>query len=69
MKKILVTGSNGQLGQSLQKIAEKNKGFQFVFTDYEALDITNKEEVLNFFWQLEPDFCINAAAYLSLIHI
>lgn len=66
MKKILVTGSNGQLGQSLQKIAEKNKGFQFVFTDYEALDITNKEEVLNFFWQLEPDFCINAAAYTAV---
>lgn len=66
MKKILVTGSNGQLGQSLQKIAEKNKGFQFVFTDYETLDITNKEEVLNFFWQLEPDFCINAAAYTAV---
>ena len=66
MKKILVTGGNGQLGQSLQKIAEKNKGFQFVFTDYETLDITNKEEVLNFFWQLEPDFCINAAAYTAV---
>ena len=66
MKKILVTGANGQLGQSLQKLSQKEKAFQFLFTDSETLDITNKEEVLNFFWQNEPDFCINAAAYTAV---
>lgn len=66
MKKILVTGANGQLGQSLQKLSQKEKGFQFLFTDSETLDITNKEEVFNFFWQNEPDFCINAAAYTAV---
>lgn len=66
MKKIIVTGGNGQLGQSLQKISKKNKDFQFIFTDYDTLDITNKEKVLDFFWQTEPDFCINAAAYTAV---
>lgn len=66
MKKILVTGANGQLGQSLQKISSKFENFEFIFTDYETLDISNKEEVLNFFWQNEPHFCINAAAYTAV---
>ena len=66
MKKILVTGAIGQLGQSLQKLSQKEKAFQFLFTDSETLDITNKEEVLNFFWQNEPDVCINAAAYTAV---
>lgn len=66
MKKILVTGANGQLGQSLQKISLKIENFEFIFTDYETLDISNKERVLNFFWQNEPHFCINAAAYTAV---
>lgn len=66
MKKILVTGANGQLGQSLQKISPKFENFEFIFTDYETLDISNKEEVLNFFWQNEPQFCINSAAYTAV---
>lgn len=66
MKKILVTGSNGQLGQSLQKEASKIEGYQFLFTDSKTLDITNKEQIINYFWQNEPDYCINAAAYTAV---
>lgn len=66
MKKILVTGANGQLGQCLQKISPQFEEFEFIFTDSETLDITNKEEVNDFFWQNAPDFCINAAAYTAV---
>lgn len=66
MKKILVTGANGQLGQCLQKISSQFEEFEFIFTDSETLDITIKEEVNNFFWQNAPDFCINAAAYTAV---
>lgn len=66
MKKILVTGANGQLGQCLQKISSQFEEFEFIFTDSETLDITNKEEVNDFFWQNAPDFCINAAAYTAV---
>lgn len=66
MKKILITGANGQLGHCLQKLAPQFKEFEFIFTDYDTLDITNREDVLQFFWQNEPDFCINAAAYTAV---
>ena len=66
MKKILVTGANGQLGQCLQKISSQFEEFEFIFTDSETLDITNKKEVNDFFWQNAPDFCINAAAYTAV---
>lgn len=66
MKKILVTGANGQLGQCLQKISSQFEEFEFIFTDSETLDITIKEEVKDFFWQNAPDFCINAAAYTAV---
>ncbi len=66
MKKILVTGANGQLGQCLQKISSQFEEFEFIFTDSETLDITNKEEVNDFFWKNAPDFCINAAAYTAV---
>lgn len=63
---ILVTGGNGQLGQSLQYIASKYEDFQFVFTDAADLDITNLEECTSFFDKLNPQFCINAAAYTAV---
>ena len=66
MKKILVTGANGQLGQCLQKISSQFEEFEFIFTDSETLDITIKEEVNDLFWQNAPDFCINAAAYTAV---
>ncbi|MDD3459002.1 MAG: sugar nucleotide-binding protein, partial [Weeksellaceae bacterium] len=44
MKKILVTGANGQLGRSLKEVAGKlqDQQLQFVFMDREQLDITRK---------------------------
>lgn len=65
-KKILVTGGNGQLGQCLQKLSLDFPQFEFIFTDSNSLDITDKEAVLHFFWQNEPSVCINAAAYTAV---
>ncbi|MCA6067497.1 dTDP-4-dehydrorhamnose reductase [Chryseobacterium sp. RG1] len=67
MKKILVIGSNGQLGNCIKKIAEnfENK-YEFIFTDSQTLDITNSEQVQNFFYDNKPDFCINASAYTAV---
>lgn len=66
IKKILVTGGNGQLGNCIQKLSKNFPEFEFIFTDYDTLDITNKEDVFNFFWQNEPSVCINAAAYTAV---
>jgi dTDP-4-dehydrorhamnose reductase len=63
---VLVTGASGQLGQSLQFIAENYPDFEFVFCLSSDLDITNKENCKQIFAQSKPHFCINAAAYTAV---
>ncbi|WP_460220429.1 dTDP-4-dehydrorhamnose reductase [Psychroserpens sp. MEBiC05023] len=63
MKNILVTGANGQLGQSLKAIREKYPNLNFIFTDKTSLDITSIKEVNRFFKSNHFDWCINCAAY------
>jgi dTDP-4-dehydrorhamnose reductase len=63
---ILVTGANGQLGQSLQYIAHNHPQINFVFCDSKTLDITQKEIIESVFKANKPDFCINTAAYTAV---
>jgi dTDP-4-dehydrorhamnose reductase len=63
---ILVTGSKGQLGQSLQYIANNYPELQFVFCDSSELDITNSNNCEQVFSKFKPDYCINTAAYTAV---
>ncbi len=63
MKKILVTGSNGQLGRELHDIADTYKNFEFVWTDIHELDITNPGAINAFCTKHKFDLLINCAAY------
>ena len=63
---VLVTGSSGQLGQSLQFIAPNYPQIDFVFCDSKTLDITSLENCETIFSNYKPDFCINAAAYTAV---
>lgn len=63
---VLVTGANGQLGQSIQLIAKNHTDFQFHFFDSKTLDITNKETIDSIFSKIKPDYCINTAAYTAV---
>jgi dTDP-4-dehydrorhamnose reductase len=63
---VLVAGSSGQLGQSLQFIAKNHSAIDFVFCDSQKLDITDKLNVDTVFNETKPDFCINAAAYTAV---
>ncbi|MBN8640950.1 MAG: dTDP-4-dehydrorhamnose reductase [Flavobacteriales bacterium] len=63
---VLVTGANGQLGQSLQFISGKYTDVDFVFCDSSTLDITNLNNVTQVFSQFKPNYCINAAAYTAV---
>lgn len=63
---VLVTGANGQLGQSLQFVADKHPQIDFVFCDSKALDITVKVAIASVFNTIKPDFCINTAAYTAV---
>ena len=62
--KILLTGSDGQLGHELQcSLPEK---YSLIAVDREQLDITNSQQVMDFFAQNTPDWVINAAAYTAV---
>ena len=63
---VLVTGSNGQLGQSLQFIASQHPLIEFVFCTSSDLDITNLENCQIVFNTFKPDFCIFIAAYTAV---
>ncbi|MDF4201476.1 dTDP-4-dehydrorhamnose reductase [Maribacter sp. SA7] len=63
MKRVLVTGSNGQLGQCLHKIAPLYKGFKFIFKNSADLDITDRLSIKKNFDSNDFDYCINCAAY------
>lgn len=67
MKKIIITGGNGQLGNCIRKIApDFELDYEFIFTDSQTLDITNANLVNDFFDDHQPDFCINASAYTAV---
>ena len=68
MKKILVTGGNGQLAKSLKAlVATKSlNNYQFLFFDKTQFDITNKELIETFFFSNSIDCVINCAAYTAV---
>ena len=43
--KVLVTGSDGQLGRTLQKSCLAKNSFEWIFLPKEKLDITNINEI------------------------
>lgn len=72
---ILVTGANGQLGQSLIELSTSYQDFRYIFTDYKELDITETGALSKFFAKNEinvslfkdnPFVVINAAAYTNV---
>lgn len=66
-KKVLVTGANGQLGKTIEELyAHNTLGFEFIFASKGKLDITNKEEVSNFFEANIFNYCVNCAAYTNV---
>lgn len=71
MKKILVTGCNGQLGRAIRKEYEK-ENVEFINTDVVegegvvSLDITNIDAVLTLARETKPDVIINCAAHTNV---
>jgi len=66
MKKILVTGANGQLGKELRVLSKYFSEYEFLFLSREDLPIHHFELVRNTFSAFQPDYCINCAAYTAV---
>lgn len=64
--KILVTGSNGQLGSELKELASIYPQFQFNFFDRQQLPINDGAAVEKIFEELQPAYLINCAAYTAV---
>lgn len=65
MKKILVLGANGQLGNCLNKIST-DYNYEFNFAGSTDLDITDRDAVFSYIEDFKPHYCINAAAYTAV---
>jgi dTDP-4-dehydrorhamnose reductase len=79
MKKILVTGSNGLLGQKLIDLLKGRSDYELIATargenrypnskgfTYVSLDVTNKEEVQAIVARYKPDAIIHTAAMTNV---
>jgi dTDP-4-dehydrorhamnose reductase len=80
MKKVLITGSNGLLGQKLVNLISGNKNYQLLATargenrlgtlehpyEYASLDITKQNEVDVLIDKFKPDFIIHTAAMTNV---
>jgi dTDP-4-dehydrorhamnose reductase len=62
--KILLTGSNGQVGFELNK--KLSALCEVIATDREELDLTNLSAIRTFIDQTKPDIIINPAAYTAV---
>jgi dTDP-4-dehydrorhamnose reductase len=63
MKKILILGSKGMLGQELVKTFRKDSDYKVIGWDKEDIDITWEKEVDKKIGIIKPEVIINAAAY------
>jgi dTDP-4-dehydrorhamnose reductase len=63
MRKILIIGSKGMLGQELVKVFKKDSDYKIIAWDREDIDITREKEVDKKIGVIKPAIIINAAAY------
>jgi dTDP-4-dehydrorhamnose reductase len=66
IKKILITGCNGQLGRDLQEAATRHPALQLLCTDIHNLNLTGNHEVMAYVRTHHPAFIINCAAYTAV---
>jgi len=66
LKKILVTGANGQLGSELRKIAVDKTQYEWIFTDYQELDLCDLAGLEGKLSAINPQIIINCAAHTAV---
>ena len=66
MKKIIVTGCNGQLGRAINVELGGNTQYELVNTDVAELDITSIDKVMELAREVKPYAIINCAAHTGV---
>ena len=65
-KRLLVTGKNGQLGQSIHKIAAEFPSLEIILVGREMVDLSQPESIAAYFAKNHFHTIINAAAYTAV---
>lgn len=66
MKKILITGGNGQLGSELGVLSKTYAQYDWIFTDYQELDLCDLDHLEGRLSSIKPDYIINCAAHTAV---
>jgi len=67
MMNVLVTGGNGQLASCIKDLAKQYEDLNFIYTDYQELDICDLKQLDSFFKSNSKiHYCINCAAYTAV---
>ena len=66
MKKIIILGAKGQLGNEFQELEKQFPSFTFFFYDVAEMDIVNKDLVEKGISEIKPDYVVNCAAYTAV---
>lgn len=66
MKKVIVTGANGQLGRAINLQYAGSGEYELINTDVDELDITSIDKVMEFVRDVKPYAIINCAAYTAV---
>lgn len=66
LRKILITGANGQLGWELGQLAATYPTFEFVLVDRTQLDLSQPQAFDTIIQDIAPDCIINTAAYTAV---
>ena len=64
--KVLVIGSDGQLGLEFQKISNSCDFISWIFSTVKTLDLYRLDAINSFLNNINPSFIINCAAYTSV---
>lgn len=65
-KKILITGGNGQLGSELRVLSKNYTQFEWVFTDWEELNLCDLDNLAINLARIKPHIIINCAAHTAV---
>ena len=66
LKKILVTGAKGQLGSELNVLSSAYSQFEWVFTDWQELDLCDLDNLQENIAKINPQIIINCAAHTAV---
>lgn len=66
MQRILITGGEGQLGQTLRQLTKNDTRNKYFFSSEETLDLTSSQAIDRFFAGQRYDVIINCAAYTAV---